>query len=152
MQDISREEINRVLETAPDGMLGLCDNGRPYCIPLGFVWTNDTLYFSLFPTGRKWGCLQNNREVCFSVYIWNEDHTRWSSVIIEGEFAPVDDLSEIELVIRANIVKMGLQPEAYLAKRMDYYRANMDNPKGLKNFKIKASSMQGRSMATQIGK
>ncbi|MCX5900488.1 MAG: pyridoxamine 5'-phosphate oxidase family protein [Proteobacteria bacterium] len=152
MQDISSEEINRVLETAPDGMLGLCDNGRPYCIPLGFVWTNDTLYLSLFPTGRKWGCLQNSREVCFSVYIWNADHTRWSSVIIEGELAPVDDLSEIELVIRANIVKMGLQPEAYLAKRMDYYRTNMDNPRGLKNFKIIASSLQGRSMATQMGK
>lgn len=152
MQEISREEINRVLETAPDGMLGLCDNGRPYCIPFGFVWTNDTLYLSLFPTGRKWGCLQQSRQVCFSVYSWNADHTRWSSVIIEGELEPVEELSEIELVIRANIVKMGLEPEAYLSKRLDYYRANGDNPRALKNFRIKASSLQGRSMATQIGK
>ena len=152
MQNISREEINRVLETAPDGVLGLCDNGKPYCIPFGFVWAHDALYLSLFPTGRKWKCIHQNPQVCFTVYSWNTKHTRWSSVIIEGELAPVDDLSEIELVIRANIVKMGLQPEAYLAKRMDYYRANMDNPRGLKNFKITASSLQGRSMATQIGK
>jgi hypothetical protein len=64
----------------------------------------------------------------------------------------VTDMAEIELMIRANIAKMGLDPEAYLAKRMEYYRTNMDNPRALKNFKIAASSMQGRSMATQIGK
>lgn len=152
MQKINREEINRILETEPDGMLGLCDNGKPYCIPFGFVWTNDTIYLSLFPTGRKWGCMQNNPSMCFSVYSWNADRTRWSSVIIEGELTAVDSLSEIELMIKANIAKMGLDPEGYLAKRMEYYRANRDNPKSLKCFKIKASSIQGRSMATQIGK
>ena len=152
MQEISREEINRILETAPDGTLGLCDNGKPYCIPFGFVWTNDRLYLSLFPTGRKWGCIQQSPHVCFSVYIWNADHTRWSSVVLEGELTAVDDLSEIELMIRANIAKMGLDPEGYLEKRMEYYRANRDNPKGLKSFKVKAASIQGKSMATQIGK
>ncbi len=152
MQEISREEINRILETAPDGMLGLCDNGKPYCIPFGFVWTNEAIYLSMFKTGRKWDCLQRSPQVCFSLYSWNEDHTRWSSVIIEGELSAVENLSEIELMIRANIAKMGLDPETYLAKRMEYYRTNRDNPKGLKCFKIRPASIQGRSMATQIGK
>jgi nitroimidazol reductase NimA-like FMN-containing flavoprotein (pyridoxamine 5'-phosphate oxidase superfamily) len=152
MQEISREEINRILETAPDGMLGLCDNGKPYCIPFGFVWTNGAIYLSLFQSGRKWHSIQRNTQACFSLYSWNEDHTRWSSVIIEGELTAVDDLSEIELMIRANSVKMRLDPESYLAQRMEYYRANRDNPKGLKSYKIIASSIQGRSMATHIGK
>jgi len=152
MQELSIEEINRILDTAPDGMLGLCDNGKPYCIPFGFVWTNDTIYLSMFETGRKWDCLQRSPQVCFSLYSWNEDHTRWSSVIIEGELSAVENLSEIELMIKANIAKMGLDPEAYLPKRMEYYRANRDNPKGLKSFKIRPASIQGRSMATQIGK
>jgi nitroimidazol reductase NimA-like FMN-containing flavoprotein (pyridoxamine 5'-phosphate oxidase superfamily) len=152
MQEISLEEINRVLETATDGMLGLCDNGKPYCLPFGFVWAHDTIYISMFATGRKWTCLQNNPQVCFTVYGWNEDHTRWSSAVIEGELMAVTDSAEIEIMILANIKKMGLDPEAYLAKRMEYYRTNRDNPKGLKSFKIKSASIQGRSMATQLGK
>lgn len=152
MQEISREKINRILETAPEGMLGLCDHGKPYCIPFGFVWTNEAIYLSLFQSGRKWECLQRNPQVCFSLYSWNEDHTSWSSVIIEGELTAVDDMSEIELMIRANSIKMGLDTEGYLAKRMEYYRANRDNPKGLKSFKIRAESIEGRSMATHIGK
>jgi nitroimidazol reductase NimA-like FMN-containing flavoprotein (pyridoxamine 5'-phosphate oxidase superfamily) len=152
MQELGKEEIIRILETVPDGMLGLCDNDKPYCIPFGFVWTNDTIYLSLFQSGRKWDIIQHNPLACFSIYCWNADHTRWSSVIIEGELTAVDDLSEIELMIRANIAKMGLNPEAYLSKRMEYYRANQNNPKGLKSFKIRAASIQGRSMATHIGK
>jgi nitroimidazol reductase NimA-like FMN-containing flavoprotein (pyridoxamine 5'-phosphate oxidase superfamily) len=151
MQEISLEEINRTLDTAQDGMLAMCDSGRPYCLPFGYVWTRDTIYISMFPTGRKWDCLQQNPRVCFTVYSWNADHTRWSSVVIEGELMAVTDIAELEIIIRANITKMGLDPEAYLAKRLEYYRATMDNPRSLKNFKIKASSMQGRSMATQLG-
>jgi nitroimidazol reductase NimA-like FMN-containing flavoprotein (pyridoxamine 5'-phosphate oxidase superfamily) len=151
MQEISIEEINRVLETAPDGMLGICDSGKPYCLPFGFVWTHDTLYLSMFATGRKWASLQKCPQVCFTVYRWNADHTRWSSVIIEGEIMAVTDMAEIEIMIRANIKKMGLEPEAYLAKRMEYYLTNSDNPRSLKSFKIKADAIQGRSMATQLG-
>ena len=152
MQQLGKEETARILETVPEGMLGLCENGKPYCIPFGFVWANKTVYLALFPTGRKWDIIKHNPQVCFSLYSWNANHTRWSSVIIEGELTAVEDLSEIELMIRANIAKMGLDPKAYLAKRMEYYRANRDNPKGLKSFKIKTSSIQARSMATQIGK
>ena len=152
MQQLGKEETIRILETATDGMLGLCDNGKPYCIPFGFVWINDTIYLSMFPTGRKWGIIQHNPQVCFSIYSWNTHHTRWSSVIIEGKITAVDDLSEIELMVRANVAKMGLDPEGYLAKRMEYYRANRDNSKGLKSFKIKTAALQARTMATQIGK
>lgn len=152
MQELSKEDINSVLETAHDGMLALCGDGRPYCLPFGFVWTRDTLYLSMFPTGRKWECLRQSRAVCFSAYNWNADHTRWSSVVLEGELADVTDLSEIELMVRANITKIGLDPEAYLARRMEFYRKNLDNPRALKSFKLQHCSITGRSMATQIGK
>lgn len=152
MQKLLPEEITRVLETTQDGMLGMCDSGKPYCLPFGFVWADGTLYLSLFPTGRKWACLQKNPQVCFTVYSWNADHTHWSSVVIEGELMAVTDLSEIEIMIRANIKKMGLDPEAYLAKRLEYYRNNSENPRSLKSFRIQAFSMQGRTMPIQMGK
>ncbi len=65
---------------------------------------------------------------------------------------PVNEIPEIESVVSALIVKMGLEPESYLEKRMKYYTDNLDNPKGLKVFKINVSSMGGKTMPTMMGK
>jgi hypothetical protein len=65
---------------------------------------------------------------------------------------PVTDLAEIESVVKGTIEKMGLDPEAYLAKRMEYYKKNLDNPEALKLFKIETASMGGKTMQTMLGK
>ena len=152
MKDLSKEEMITLLNKAEDGVLALSDESTPYCIPIGYVCVNDKVCFSIFPKGRKWGCFQKNRKVCFNVYSWNDDHTQWSSVVIDGEMVPVTDLAEIESVVRGTIEKMGLDPEAYLAKRMEYYKKNIDNPEALKLFKIETASMGGKTMQTMLGK
>lgn len=151
MKDISRDEMVALLKKVEDGVLGLSDGTKPYCIPFGHVYVDDTVYLSFFPRGRKWEMIQKNPNVCFNVYRWNEDHTEWSSVVIDGVLEPVTDMTEIESVVKALIVKMGLDPETYLEKRMQYYRDNADNPKGLKVFKIISSSMGGKTMPTMLG-
>jgi nitroimidazol reductase NimA-like FMN-containing flavoprotein (pyridoxamine 5'-phosphate oxidase superfamily) len=113
---------------------------------------NDKVCFSIFPKGRKWDCFQKNRKVCFNVYAWNDEHTQWSSVVIDGEMVPVTELAEIESVVKGTIEKMGLDPEAYLEKRMEYYKKNIDNPEALKLFKIETASMGGKTMQTMLGK
>ena len=152
MKDLSKEEMITLLNKAEDGVLALSDESTPYCIPIGYVCVNDKVCFSIFPKGRKWGCFQKNRKVCFNVYGWNDEHTQWSSVVIDGEMVPVTDLAEIESVVKGTIEKMGLDPEAYLAKRMEYYEKNIDNPEALKLFKIETASMGGKTMQTMIGK
>jgi len=152
MKDISKEEMIELLQKAEDGVLAFCDGDRPYCIPIGHVYVNDEVSFSIFPKGRKWEAFQQNKKVCFNVYAWNDDHTEWSSVVVEGEMVLVTDISEIEAVVKAVIIKMGLEPGSYLEKRMEYYKKNMDNPAGLKVFKIKTCSMGGKTMPTMIGK
>jgi len=152
MKDLSKEEMITLLNKAEDGVLALSDESTPYCIPIGYVCVNDKVCFSIFPKGRKWGCFQKNRKVCFNVYGWNDDHTQWSSVVIDGEMVPVTDLAEIEAVVKGTIEKMGLDPEAYLAKRMEYYKKNIDNPEALKLFKIETASMGGKTMQTTLGK
>ena len=151
MKDMQREEIVSVLNRVQDGVLALSDNGAPYCIPFGFVYADGTVYLSMFATGRKWALMQNNPKVCFNVYCWNESHTEWYSVVIDGEIEQVGDLASIEAMVRANIVKNGLDPVEYLPKRMEYYRKNLDNPRALKSFRIKASAMGGRKMHTMLG-
>ena len=152
MKDLSKEEMITLLNKAEDGVLALSDESTPYCIPIGYVCVNDKVCFSIFPKGRKWGCFQKNRKVCFNVYGWNDEHTQWSSVVIDGEMVPVTDLAEIESVVKGTIEKMGLDPEAYLAKRMEYYKKNLDNPEALKLFKIETASMGGKTMQTMLGK
>ena len=152
MKDLSKEEMITLLNKAEDGVLALSDESAPYCIPIGYVCVNDKVCFSIFPKGRKWNCFQKNRKVCFNVYAWNDDHTQWSSVVIDGEMVPVTDLAEIESVVKGTIEKMGLDPEAYLGKRMEYYKKNLDNPEALKLFKIETAVMGGKTMQTMLGK
>jgi hypothetical protein len=72
-------------------------------------------------------------------------------VVIDGRIVQVRDLQEIELVVKANIAKMGLDPEAYLDKRMAMYKKTIDNPAALKIFRIETERMGGKKMKTLIG-
>ena len=151
MKNLTKQEIVALLRNLQDGVIALSDGSRPYCIPVGYIYINDTVYFSILPTGRKWGCFQNSPWICFNIFSWNASRTEWSSVIIDGEMRQVTDLEEIESVVRGNIAKMGLDPTAYLKKRMDYYRRTIDSPKGVKIFKILAAETGGKRMRSTMG-
>ena len=152
MKELSREEMEKLLNTVGDGVLSLSNEDIPYCIPFGFVYTGEKLYLSMFPKGRKWEILKKNNKVCFTAFKWNDDHTEWSSVVVDGKIEQVKELKEIEKVVKANIKKMGLDPESYLEKRMAIYQKSMDNPSALKIFKVEIERMGGRKMAMLIGK
>ena len=126
MKDLSKEEIEKLLKTVGDGVLALSYEDTPYCIPFGFVYIDDNVYISLFPKGRKWEILNKNKRVSFTAFTWNEDHTEWASVVIDGKMVLVTELKEIEAVVKANIEKLGLDPNAYLEKRMAMYRKTMN--------------------------
>jgi len=150
MKQLSKDEMVNLLQKVNDGVLALSDGAHPYCIPFGFVWIDESIYLSMFPVGRKWDCFQKNSHVCFTAFSWNEDHTEWASVVVDGQMQLVNDLNTIETVVKANMLKMGLNPETYLEKRMEYYRNSIGKPKALKIFVIKATAMQGRKMRTLI--
>jgi len=151
MKELSKKEMADLLQKVGDGVLALTDGTEPYCIPFGFVYVEEHVYLSMFPSGRKWNYFQKKPHVCFTVFCWNDAHTEWYSVVIDGKMEMVSDLALIEKVVKANIEKVGLDPNAYLEKRMAYYRKSLDNPKALKIFKIKTKEMRGRKMTTLIG-
>ncbi len=151
MKELTKKEIGDVLNKVGDGVLALTNGKAPYCIPFGFVFIEDHVYLSMFPAGRKWEYFKKNPLVCFTAFCWNDDHSEWYSVVIDGEMELVTELSVIEQVIKANIEKVGLDPKTYLEKRVAYYKKSLDNPKALKIIKIKTKEMRGRKMATLIG-
>ena len=152
MKDLSREEMENLLTTVGDGVLAVSSGDIPYCLPFGFAYTGGKLYLSMFPKGRKWEIIEKNDKVCFTAFNWNEDHTEWSSVVVDGRIEQVKELKEIEKVVKANIEKMGLDPVNYLGKRMAIYQKSMDNPSALKIFKVEIEHMGGKKMAMMIGK
>jgi nitroimidazol reductase NimA-like FMN-containing flavoprotein (pyridoxamine 5'-phosphate oxidase superfamily) len=152
MRDLHNDEMRRILHTVKDGVLALCDDGRPYCLPFGFVCIEDTVYISLFPRGRKWVCIQKNPRACFTAFAWNDDRTEWSSVVIDGELTLITDMEIIRSVVQANMLKMGLDPAEYLEKRMRYYEQALENPRGLKIMRIVTENMGGKTMPSMIGR
>lgn len=152
MKDLSKEEITDLLNSTGDGVLSLSADNKPYGIPFGFIYAEGNVYLSMFPMGRKWEIISNNESACFTVFRWNDDHSEWSSVVIDGKMKVVNDLSEIKLVVRENIKKVGLESEGYLEKRMEMYKKNLDNPKSLKILRIDTESVAGKKMKTLIGK
>jgi len=146
MKDLGKEEIEKLLKTVGDGVLALSCGDIPYCIPFGFVYIDGNVYISLFPKGRKWEILKKNKKVCFTAFTWNDAHDEWASVVIDGKIEQVTDLKEIESVVKANIEKLGLDPKAYLEKRMAMYKKTMNTKAALKIFRIDTEKVGGRKM------
>lgn len=144
MQNLTPEEITTVLKREKDGVLAFTDGKRPYAIPVGFVYVDDHVYFSIFAKGRKWEMFQQNPNVCFTAYSWDDSRTTWDSVVLEGRMVHVGGIEEIEGVVRANIPPSHPNPDEHFNKRIQYYKTNRDNASAVKLFKIEPSQMGGK--------
>jgi nitroimidazol reductase NimA-like FMN-containing flavoprotein (pyridoxamine 5'-phosphate oxidase superfamily) len=61
------DHIKSILETAPVGVLSLCKENTPYCIPVNFYFCNETVYIHCAKEGEKLSYLRANPQVCFLV-------------------------------------------------------------------------------------
>ena len=64
---MDRGEMEGLLERALVSHLGLCVDGEPYVVPIGFVYHNGCIYFHSYPRGRKVEAMRRNSRVCFQV-------------------------------------------------------------------------------------
>jgi len=88
-----RREIERILEEAEVGRLGMCIDGRPYVVPVNFAYHEGKIFLHSAKGGRKLEALARNPRVCFEVdegeVVPKEkpcDYTvRYRSVIASGE-------------------------------------------------------------------
>ncbi len=61
--------IEEIIHKASVCRLGLCDDGRPYVVPLCFGYKDKTLYFHCAREGKKLDILLKNNNVCFEMDI-----------------------------------------------------------------------------------
>jgi len=149
MKELGKEEIKDVLLETEDGVLSITNGEKPYGVPLAYVYTENELYLSMFAKGKKHLFFEKNSAVCFTVYNWNDEHTAWRSVIVDGTIKQVTDMASIEKVVRANMAKMGL-PDEHLDRRMEYYAKTAGSESGVKIYQIVIETMSGRTMNMMI--
>ncbi len=116
--------INKLLNKAEYGTLALCENNKPYSIPLNFVMLNNAIYIHGSHKGRKMEILAKNAQVSFSVvenysliqsYFSSNDGSAcpatqfFKSVVIDGRTVIIENQEEKAKVLESLMQK--LQPE-----------------------------------------
>ena len=101
--------IKEVLNNAEYGTLAICNNNKPYSLPINFVELNNEIYFHGSKKGRKIDILKNNQFASFSVvesysmiqsYFSSNDKLAcpatqfFKSIIIDGEIKFVENYDE----------------------------------------------------------
>ena len=93
--------IEDVLRRAFVCRLGLCEDNRPYVVPLCFGYKDNALYIHCGPEGKKLEIIRKNNNICFEVdiddkLIKTERPCRWGlnykSVIGFGKAVLVEDI------------------------------------------------------------
>lgn len=99
-QQLSREECEDVLRTTRRGVLALCGrDGRPYAVPLNFVYEDGNLYFHGARDGWKYDLMAENPQVSFNVIddgtpVEGKRGLEFRSVIVFGTVREVADREE----------------------------------------------------------
>jgi uncharacterized protein len=97
MEELTRDEIDRLLDEQVYGRLGVHDSGVTYVVPLIYVREQDALYV-LTTEGQKIRAARNNPAVCFEV----DEHDRatgsWRSVIVQGRYEELDAAGATEAI------------------------------------------------------
>ena len=110
----NKETIQWVLKKAQVCRIALCDNNKPYIVPMNFGFDDNYLYLHSAPEGHKMNILSKNRNICFEVDIKNELvkseiacdwGMKYYSVIGYGKADFIDDIEEKKKVLDIIIEK-----------------------------------------------
>lgn len=94
VEDMAPVEMHALLQTARFGHLGCAHNGRPYVVPMHYVYDGKELYF--FTTeGMKTQFMKGNPQVCLQVEEIT-DSSRWRSVMVIGRAEKLTNRGEME--------------------------------------------------------
>ena len=134
-----KEKIDRFLNEKRVGTLSMCDKeGRPYGIPVNYIYLEGKIYIHGMGSGKKNVVLGENPSVCFSVFeefgtatdpVPCKCDTSYFSVVIFGKAVPVEKPDEKVRVLAQLLEKFtpGLFKNALSNKFVDKYRSSLDN-------------------------
>ena len=89
LKELTDEECRTLLGSSRFGHLACCNDGRPYVVPIYFVFDQTAIYSFSMP-GKKIDWMWKNSNVCLQIDV-NYDGQGWGSVIAEGRFEEYPD-------------------------------------------------------------
>jgi uncharacterized protein len=97
IDEMSRKEIDEILQKVGHGHLGCALDGHPYVVPMHYYFDDPNIY--IFTTvGMKTKYMDVNPEVCLQVEeVHNLNH--WRSVTITGQAEHIIEPQEIDRVM-----------------------------------------------------
>ena len=102
-RDLSKEECSSILSAARYGRLGLAREGRPYVVPMSYVYADGRIYLHSRGGGMKMEYAAANPRVCFQIDQLDNGH--WSSVIAFGQVKLRDDIEAKQSMFDAFMAK-----------------------------------------------
>jgi uncharacterized protein len=94
---LGERESRALLSGEWTGRLGCSDHGRPYIVPVHYMFENDCVYVQS-PPGHKIDVLRDNPNACLQVDEVRDD-AHWRSVLAFGLYEEVKDIKERERVM-----------------------------------------------------
>lgn len=134
-------KIEKFLTESRVGTLGMCDkSGRPYSIPVNYVYWKGSIYIHGMGSGKKNDILMENPKVCFNVFeeygtvadnIPSKCDTAYFSVVIFGRAVLVEDIEEKTEALSQLMNKFlpGFFKDKLSSQFVDKYHSAQDNMK-----------------------
>ncbi|MCF7929726.1 MAG: pyridoxamine 5'-phosphate oxidase family protein [Spirochaetales bacterium] len=123
-----KSRIEAFLDKAPVCRIGMVDEGRPYIVPVHFVYERDRIYFHSAHAGRKISVLQRNPVVCVEADEYRgvlsdeqacDYGTDFVSVIAEGTAVFVKDMNEKNKALSRLMAKYADGPQDFSEKQLE---------------------------------
>jgi nitroimidazol reductase NimA-like FMN-containing flavoprotein (pyridoxamine 5'-phosphate oxidase superfamily) len=89
VNEMTREEIDALLDEQTVGRLGCREGDEIYVVPLIYARRDDALYM-MTTEGRKTRAARSTSRVCFEVDEYDRDTGSWRSAIVWGRYEELD--------------------------------------------------------------
>lgn len=140
---LDEARARELLATAEYGVLSMVDcDGKPYGVPVNFVFDMDCIYIHCATEGRKLDILEINEDVSFCIVgrvnlLPSKFTTEYESVILTGEATIITNDEErmqaLELLLEKyspNDIKVGMKYAKSSFARTDIIRIDIDTFSG----------------------
>ena len=136
-------EIEEILRKAFVCRLGLCDNGRPYVVPLCFGYEDNALYIHCAKEGKKLDIIRENNNVCFEVDIDCRVIKAEQACRFEFRYKSVIGFGKALLIEDPELKRRGLDVimRQFSERTFEYTAENIEQPMVVK---IEIESMTGK--------
>jgi len=146
---LEKQKIKELLKSKRDGVLSLTDGQSAYGVPLAYTsYYDDTLYFGMNPSGRKFDYFKKCKNTCFTVYqtfqsSGDPPRLGWWSIILDGELSQIADPEEIKSIAEM-MDKQGVFPPGHKEK---FLGAILKDPDKSNFFKMKITHFGGKELS-----